>query len=377
MPVLWLCGPPGVGKSTVGWEIFSELDRDGVPVGYVDIDQLGMCYGPPRPDQLFPEPDDDFGRHRMKARNLAGVVDAFRAAGARGVVVSGVVDAARGVDADVVPRAEFTVCRLRADPDELRARLVRRGERPERLDEELRAGVLLDRSGFADLCVDTTGRSAAEVVRAVRGATAGWPRPVIPTRPTAAPPAVGTPGRVLWVCGVTGAGKSNAGWHVLTGSLRAGIHTAFVDLEQIGFCRPAVAGDPLDHRVTARVLAGMWRTYHAAGARRLVVVGPLGRAGDVRIYTDALPHADVTVFRLHAGRDELRRRIALRGRGAGPNLAGNRLVGQPDGVLRRIADEAARQEQALDRAAIGDVRIDTDGRTLDEVAGMILAAADR
>ncbi len=42
--VLWLYGPAGVGKTTVGWEIFSRLTRTGVAAAFVDIDQLGMCY---------------------------------------------------------------------------------------------------------------------------------------------------------------------------------------------------------------------------------------------------------------------------------------------------------------------------------------------
>jgi adenylylsulfate kinase-like enzyme len=55
IPALWLCGPSGVGKTAVAWQIYSELRRSGVPVGLVDIDQLGICY---------PEQPDDPGRHR-------------------------------------------------------------------------------------------------------------------------------------------------------------------------------------------------------------------------------------------------------------------------------------------------------------------------
>src|SRR5262245_18986915 len=82
LPVLWLTGTPGVGKTTVGFEVFAGLARDGVRAGFVDIDQLGMDY---------PEPPHDPGRYRLKAGNLNSVVANFRAAGARGVVVAGVV----------------------------------------------------------------------------------------------------------------------------------------------------------------------------------------------------------------------------------------------------------------------------------------------
>ena len=69
IPVLWLCGPPGIGKSTVGWEIFTQLTQAGIEAGYVDIDQLGMCY---------PEPAPDPGRHRMKAQNLGAAITLCR-----------------------------------------------------------------------------------------------------------------------------------------------------------------------------------------------------------------------------------------------------------------------------------------------------------
>ncbi len=101
-------------------EIFSQLTRAGIETGYVDIDQLGMCY---------PEAASDPGLHRMKAQNLGSVVANFRAAGARCVIVSGVVDAAHGVHADMIPQAAVTVCRLRASRDELRQRFAgRRGQ---------------------------------------------------------------------------------------------------------------------------------------------------------------------------------------------------------------------------------------------------------
>jgi hypothetical protein len=50
------------------------------------------------------------------------VVAGYRAAGARAVVVSGVVDPAKGVHVDKVPNAVPTTCRLRADAGDLSRR---------------------------------------------------------------------------------------------------------------------------------------------------------------------------------------------------------------------------------------------------------------
>ena len=87
-----MCGPPGVGKTTVGWQIYTQLNQ----AGYADIDQLGMCY---------PESGSDPGRHRMKTQNLSALVANYRAAGARCVVVSGVIDPAFAVQAGLIPGA--------------------------------------------------------------------------------------------------------------------------------------------------------------------------------------------------------------------------------------------------------------------------------
>jgi hypothetical protein len=50
----------------------------------------------------------------MKERNLAAVTEGFRAAGSKCVVVSGVVDPARGVPAKAVTGADYTLCLMKA-----------------------------------------------------------------------------------------------------------------------------------------------------------------------------------------------------------------------------------------------------------------------
>jgi adenylylsulfate kinase-like enzyme len=365
VPVLWLCGPPGVGKSTVGWELFTGLAATGVRTGYVDIDQLGMCFAPAVPDNVFPEPGSDYGRHRMKTRNLGAVVTNFRAAGARCVIVSGVTDAGRGVDRALIPDASLTVCRLRVDPGELSRRLVGRRRPGDSVEAALREAGALDRGAATDLCLDTTGRTVADVVEMLRRHVA-----VAPAPPAGPLDPVPVPGRILWLCGVTGVGKSTVGWRLYERLNRAGTHAAFVDLQQIGFCRPGSAHDTGNHRLKARNLAAMWRTFRARGARRLIVVGQVDDPDHVRRYTAALP--GITLYRLHASQEFLTERILLRGQGMGPQIAGDDLRDQPEPVLRQIARAAAADADALHRAGLGDVRIDTDGRTTDETAQAIL-----
>ncbi len=374
LPVLWLYGASGVGKTTVTWGLFVQLAGEGVPTGYVDIDQLGMCYAPPTPQHWAPEPADDPGRHRLKARTLDAVVANFRDAGARCVLVPGVTDPVRGVQTDLVPHAALTTCRLRAEPAELGRRLAARGSPSDDLAQELAYADALDRAFATEACVDTTGLTVAEVVDRVRAPT-GWPDPAAPVAKRSPPRQVPdpTPGEILWLCGPAAVGKSTVGWQVYRQVRRAGVHAAFVDLDQIGLHRPAPAGDAGNHRLKAANLAAVWRAFWASGAGCLIAVGPLERPEDVAAYLAALPAATITLCRLHASRQVLADRVTRRGRGLTPTrgLAGDELIGQPQARLREIADQAARILDALD--GVADLRVDTDDRPADEIAAEILA----
>ena len=369
VPLLWLCGPPGAGKSTVGWDIYSRLADAGTRAAFADIDQLGICY---------PEPARDPGRIRMKERNLAAVTEGFRAAGSECVVVSGVVDPARGVPAGAIPGADVTVCLLSGARSELERRLVRRGDTAEAVAAARRAAAALEADGFADARVDTTDLTAAEAARLTLERCGGWPghgqaesAEACRSPAAAVPDTAGLDGRVLLVCGAPGVGKSAIGFEAYRRRLAAGETAAYVDLDQLGFCRPDPAGDPGRHRLKARNLAGLWRTYHAAGARILVATGPVPDARAVTAYTAALPSAAITVCRLQASPAELLRRIECRGRGESWAQPGDPLRGQPAGRLREAAARAATEADRLDGASVGGVRVDTSALTVGQAADQL------
>jgi len=369
--VLWLCGPPGAGKSAAGWALYAGLARSGARAGFADIDQLGMC---------LPAPPDDPERYRLKERNLSVVAGNFRAADCDAVVVSGDLGPSPGISSGTVPGACLTICRLRASPDELRRRLTSRRRGPDFVAGALRQAEQLDRICFADACVGTDGLTVAEVARLVRERCGGWPPErvagpgaddVAPARADEAAPAAGADGDVLLLCGATGVGKSAAGFEVYLRQLRAGAAAAYIDLDQIGFISPEPPDDPGGHRLKARNLADLWRAYHAAGARRLVLSGPVPDERAAAVYAGALPAARVTVCRLHAGPAELARRISRRGQGLSWPQPGDPLIGQPKAHLRLVAAEAAAEAEALERSGLGDLRIDTDGRTVAQVADLV------
>lgn len=149
MTVLWIAGPRAVGKSVVGWEVFTRLVAR-TKVGYVDLAQLTFAT----------PPLDVAGR----ARRLDAVRRVYQDEGARHLVITGDFE-------DLVPDAEL--CWLVASHDQLVARLLRRGagEGPPipgddlrgLPEEELRRLAVPTVALDAELLVDTGGRAVGEI----------------------------------------------------------------------------------------------------------------------------------------------------------------------------------------------------------------------
>jgi hypothetical protein len=183
------------------------------------------------------------------------------------------------------------------------------------------------------------------------------------------------PAPFLWICGASGAGKSSVGWEIFGQVRAAGVQAAYVDFDQIGFCLPAREDDPDTHRIKALNLGAMWPNFRSAGARCLISSGFVNTRDVIRMYAGAVPGTALTVCRLRAGNDELTKRIFLRGQGGGPPIPGDELTGQPAGWLARFAAESVRDAADLERDGIGDLCVDTDGRSIAEVARLVRAAA--
>ncbi|WP_067169990.1 hypothetical protein [Microtetraspora niveoalba] len=377
LPLLWLSGPTGVGKSTVGWEVFEQLSRSGITTAFVDADQISLCH--PMPEGTT---------HRVRARSLAAMWPHFQHEGLQCLILAGFVDTPEEVReyTALLPDAAFTICRLRVDDAELKERFLGRGWRPELVEDAVAEAESLERSDYADVCVDTGGLTVSETARLICDRAGGWPgagwpgalpaatlqrvvnrrNPPPTPREEAAPTSVPVP--VLWLCGATAVGKSTVGYEIFTQVYRTGVRAAYVDVKQIGALRPVADDDVDSHGLKARNLAAIWAGYRAAGAQCLIVSGEADSADTVRLYAESLPAAALTVCRLHAGPATLAERVAQRGRGGGPAIPGDELRGLAPDALHRIAERAAREANALDRAGAGQLRIDTDGRSVKEVA---------
>lgn len=369
--VWWLYGPPSVGKSATAWELFTQVLR-GEPRGYFDIDQVGMC---------SPAPADDGGRYALKARAAGRVVRRLTDAGARTVIISGVLDerSLRTV-VDEVDGAAVTFCRLRVDPGELKRRLATRygpGDTARALAEADR----WDRYDAAGLSVDTGGGDPLDIARRVAGAVrpAASPTPVLSSRPpSAAPAAIGDdPGRAVLICGPTGVGKSTVGFG-LFGDLQAdGRTAAYLDLQQLGFLADLPGDAPGGHEVVAGCVADLWDQYRAVGAQDLVLTGKVEQAADVERYRNAVGATSLVVCRLRTSPAALRDRILARTRGGGPMLAGDALVGLTAEKAEIVLHDALLQQSRLDQADPADITLETADGSAEAVTRSARAAFDR
>jgi gluconate kinase len=355
LPVLWLCGAPATGKSTVAWHLFGDLAGEGVRAGYVDIDQLGMVY---------PAPQHDPERHQVKADALAAVLPNYAQAGAQVLVVSGVLDPMTGAGlAQRIP--SITFCHLVADEKTIRARLADRPGPTESTDLAMDMLRGLEAASFVAHTIDTTGRTPLDVAREACA--------LIGQQPTAPPPTPRRPiahgsGRVTVIHGPRAVGKSTVSWELFARNRNSGTTTGYVDLEQLGFYRPGVGSNtPL--RVAN--LAALWETFHTLGVRSLIANGRVDTPEDARLIRETFPAAAVRLVRLAADADAIRRRIAERHRGAPARLIDDDLEGAPPERQDRVLRDSLAEARRFRTADPADEVVDTTNLSVNEVVDLV------
>jgi len=162
--MLVISGPPGVGKTTVAWQVFSRCASQGLDPAMADLDLLGAAW---------PAPANDPHQNRLKAENLAAVWANFRAGGSRRLVVAAVVETLTEKQTlQSAVGADLLLCRLTASAETLARRIRGRGrDAGDDLDKLVRrAGELsvqLAGHDVSDLVLDTDRAAADEVADAL------------------------------------------------------------------------------------------------------------------------------------------------------------------------------------------------------------------
>lgn len=353
LPLLWLTGPSGVGKSTVGWTLQQRLSHAGVTAAFVDADQLRNVSGV------------EIGEDVFITGGLMAFEPRFRAAGAELLIVAGIMDDESHL-ARLLPdaaREDVRVIHLRAEDDALVDRVERRGWNVELAPDSVAYAHGFDAT-WVDLSVDTTHLSAAQVADSLGGVARELVGSPVAGRPL--PPESDAATTVTLLTGAGGVGTSTAGFLAFLKSAWAGERVGYIDSHQVGF----LGDDPLAQAsLRAENTLALARVMAARGIESLIVTGD---AATARELSRALPAA--RTLWLHASPDAIAARIRARAAGGGPPLAGDRRLGLNDAeVTASIAASVAEAADPGIRPAESIV-IDTDGRSAEEVADQIIAA---
>jgi hypothetical protein len=162
---------------------------------------------------------------------------------------------------------------------------------------------------------------------------------------------------VLVITGPVGVGKTSVAGEVSERLSRAGVAHAWVDADVLRRYYPRPPTDPRGEQVGLRNLAALWANFRAAGAARLVLADVVESPADVARVGDAIPGAVPLVVRLRATPATLTVRVGQRETGS---------AFEPH--LRHALALAA----APERDGVGDLVVETDGRSVSEVATEVL-----
>ena len=165
---------------------------------------------------------------------------------------------------------------------------------------------------------------------------------------------------VLVLTGPIGVGKTALSDEISDLLQRAGEPHVQIDMDSLSWCYPRPEGDPHAIGLRFRNLAAIWPNFVAAGARRAVIDAVVEARADLERYTGAIPEADLTVVRLRASPATLEERIRRRMPGAG---------------LEWHLDRAPGLATMKDRAAVEDHLVETDVRSVREIAEEVLDRA--
>ena len=163
--------------------------------------------------------------------------------------------------------------------------------------------------------------------------------------------------KVIVISGSMGAGKTTVMAEASDLLAANGVVHAAIDADTLGMVHvPGTSSTD----VIYRNLEAVWRNFAAAGVNRLLLAEAVERRGEIERIRTAVSGADITVCRLTASIETMRRRVMLR---------------EPGILQARFLARMAELNARLDDAHVEDFSLENDGRSVTEVAGELLARA--
>ncbi|GAA4970068.1 hypothetical protein GCM10025792_11490 [Pseudonocardia tropica] len=367
LPIIWLLGTSGVGKSTVGYRTLTHLATAGVTAAFVDADQLRLASG-----TRATEAD-------LIAAALPSLIHNYQAHGAHALIVAGLLDDTDHLTRLLpdVERSRVLAIHLEADSDTIRERVDRRGWLTELADDAVDYAHRIAPE-LADLRLNTTGRTPTELADHVTDAALTHIQQTSSghlATPARRPPTTATPPRRLVVItGPGGVGVSTAGFQTFSLLARAGEPVGYLDAHQLGFLGRHVRGDHLGplRAANARAVAGC---LAHGGAATVVITGD---PRTIALLLDA-QHEDPdsgdspALFWLDASAAALAERITARAQGGGPVIQGDHRLGLTNDALAD-AIAAAVHESRHDPRPRGARTIDTSDLDQRQIAEKMISS---
>jgi hypothetical protein len=164
---------------------------------------------------------------------------------------------------------------------------------------------------------------------------------------------------VLLVTGPIGVGKTAVLHEADALLIEADSRHDTVELEEIVRCWPnTIEGSRTTFAY--RNLAALWSNFAAVGASRLILSALVEQRSDLRLVSEAIPSAAITVVRLHARLSALEQRIRMRE----PAAPESELVG------------ARWWTQHFNEVRVEDHVVETENRPVGEIAREVLRLAN-
>ncbi|WP_461162892.1 AAA family ATPase [Arthrobacter sp. R4-81] len=354
IPIVWLVGTSGVGKSTVGWQLQQALERRNVPAAFVDADQLRNAAG-------VQATEDEF-----IADGLAVLGPIFQRAGATILIVAGMVDDAAHL-ARLLPvggRPPVLVVHLHASDETVVDRVEQRRWNVELAADSVKYAHSFDAT-WVDVAVDTTCQSPSQVAGTLLEGSERLARSERLDTPLAVPPVMDTEPTVTLITGAGGVGLSTTGFLAFLQRMWSGERTGYVDSYQVGI----LGADPRAPEA-ASLRAANSAALAAVMARRgirhvLITADPLTARALTAIAKPA------HLFWLDASDDVIESRHRARAAGGGPPLAADHRLGLDDLGIRAAVAASIAEARAVGLRPNGATIINTDELSAEDVARQI------
>ncbi len=167
------------------------------------------------------------------------------------------------------------------------------------------------------------------------------------------------PKGILLLTGTVGTGKTIVASAIGDQLADIGLPNAVIDLDWLGWVN---VGDDF-HRYALLImqnLLSIWQNYCAVGVEYLVLARAFLHREPVVILTNAFPNTPITIIRLAASHETIRKRLSKR---------------DSDEILREHLAEMEKMDQVMDELHLEHSTVATDSISVAEVARQVINIA--